>query len=131
MRYADRIYAKFDRFCYILYKIQNIIGKFTSNTLTIFRLKNIGPKRSAPVSGAIIAPNTDTQYWVPCWYISAGVPSRVEAEKKLASTDRASGRGRICRSAIRNSRFVDCFPPEKAWNTPIPAEITNMAAKTT
>ncbi|KAL5007660.1 hypothetical protein ScPMuIL_016466 [Solemya velum] len=42
-----------------------------------------------------------------------GVPSRVDAEKKLASTDRETGRNLILRFAMRNSEVLLCRPPKQ------------------
>ena len=54
------------------------------------------------------------QYCVPNIYISAGVPSKVIADMKLASRDKVTGKTPMERLAIRNS-FVDfCLVPQNA-----------------
>ena len=69
-----------------------------------------------------------TQYWVPCVYISEGVPRMVMAEMKLHAMDMVVGKRDICLEASRYSE-VECWP-RQAKKTPMRAEMTRVEART-
>lgn len=67
----------------------------------------------------------------PKRYTSAGVPSTVTADMKLAVRDRATGPQVICLPPTKKSPEDVFFLSLTAKKTPIPEEMRKRAAKTT
>ena len=63
--------------------------------------------------------------------ISDGVPSSVMADRKLARSDRATGRTDIDLPAIRNSAVELCLLPVQPWYSPMTNERARTTANTT
>ena len=103
-------------------------SKQTSNELVSFNGYNNGTNSWADKITARLIPMTYIKYCVPCVYISAGVPRIKMADIKETRIDIAIGMSCICLPPMRNSLVVFCFHPFIAWNIPMPAEISSIAA---